>query len=915
MEVYVTIQYVENAVAGDDAMPCGKLELTPWLRLQPVNGFQDSDELVILAIARIDAAGNLALLRAREAGMAQGRQLVDQSVHELQVRMPTEVGGGVADVTTGTLGPSAAGGLRIAVPRAGDRIAFEAANAGNFAVLDVRADRLVLAGDLVTPGRVDGRDVSGDGQKLDSHIAIVAGNPHGTSAAQVGALSIQGGTLFGSLNLNSALTKSNAAGQQVVLLTDSSNQGGFFQTNTAAGQPAVRLTTSSGSQAGYQALYNAAGQETITLSAFAGGFIQTRNAANKPAVRLTTGGDAGYLNIYNGAGQEIVRLTDAASAGFLETRTAANAPAIRLTTTGGSQAGYLAAFNPSGNETITLSAFSSGFIQTRNAANKPAVRLTTAGESGYLNTFNGAGQEIVRISTTSNGGYLSTFNAAGKEVVQLTIGGDSGYIRVNNGAGQAASVVATTTEGSGFIETQTKSLKPGVRLTTVGGGDNGSVKVYGADGNVKLWLDGTGSKNFVMPHPEDPSKDIIYAALEGPEAAAYLRGRARLSSGYCAIQFPDHFRLVVLPESLTFQLTPRAACSQGLALTEHSAEGFIVRELGNGVGDYEFDYFVAGVRRGLDHFSPVVPRGHSAFGSPSEDAPSEPSSSPQSLTPAVASVQADEITLDDSPASSPDSVEPPASPDSPLTEPSVAPTPEADAANARLPAADTPFQQPRDPDCGCVSRAPAPSPSQENDGDQGEEEGGPFLRERAFLEQRVMVLRPHSERPRSRGPSIEAMTESAVDVRAGELLAERDALLESAQEAGERLGLEAAPRLAGGESPRMPVSAKFRQRTVDEYRERKRAAMIQSLPTADMAESVQPPEAPREAPANNWIPIGPSVVRQGQGANRPAVSGRVAGLAVAPGGQRVYAASANGGVWRSDNAGLDLAFDDGRVGP
>lgn len=64
----------------------------------------------------------------------------------------------------------------------------------------------------------------------------------------------------------------------------------------------------------------------------------------------------------------------------------------------------------------------------------------------------------------------------------------------------------------------------------------------------------------------------------------------------------------------------------------------------------------------------------------------------------------------------------------------------------------------------------------------------------------------------------------------------------------------------------------------------------------------------------NWSPIGPSVVLNGQAATRPQVSGRVSGVAVAADGQRVYAGSANGGVWRSDNAGrtwypLMNAFD------
>jgi hypothetical protein len=46
---------------------------------------------------------------------------------------------------------------------------------------------------------VDGRDVSADGTRVDGHVGITSGNPHGTTAAQVGALPISGGTLTGPL--------------------------------------------------------------------------------------------------------------------------------------------------------------------------------------------------------------------------------------------------------------------------------------------------------------------------------------------------------------------------------------------------------------------------------------------------------------------------------------------------------------------------------------------------------------------------------------------------------------------------------------------------------------------------------------------------------------------------------------------
>jgi hypothetical protein len=63
------------------------------------------------------------------------------------------------------------------------------------------------------------------------------------------------------------------------------------------------------------------------------------------------------------------------------------------------------------------------------------------------------------------------------------------------------------------------------------------------------------------------------------------------------------------------------------------------------------------------------------------------------------------------------------------------------------------------------------------------------------------------------------------------------------------------------------------------------------------------PGPPDPAQPSNWIPIGPSVVRRGQAVGNPAVSGRTADVAIAPGGTRVYAATANGGVWRSDDGG------------
>lgn len=78
----------------------------------------------------------------------------------------------------------------------------------------------------------------------------------------------------------------------------------------------------------------------------------------------------------------------------------------------------------------------------------------------------------------------------------------------------------------------------------------------------------------------------------------------------------------------------------------------------------------------------------------------------------------------------------------------------------------------------------------------------------------------------------------------------------------------------------------------------------------------------RDAPVGDdslWVPIGPAAVLRGQADTTPRVSGRVRALAVHPDGRRVYAGTANGGVWYSDDAGLSWLplgmFISGHSGP
>ena len=112
-------------------------------------------------------------------------------------------------------------------------------------------------------------------------------------------------------------------------------------------------------------------------------------------------------------------------------------------------------------------------------------------------------------------------------------------------------------------------------------------------------------KPFRMDHPERSDKEIWYVALEGPEAAAYVRGTAELVNGEAFVPFPDHFKHVANPETMTTIVTPLSINTYGLAVVEKTREGIRVKELMGGTGSFEFDWEVKCVRQGHENFEVI----------------------------------------------------------------------------------------------------------------------------------------------------------------------------------------------------------------------------------------------------------------------------------------------------------------------
>lgn len=191
------------------------------------------------------------------------------------------------------------------------------------------------------------------------------------------------------------------------------------------------------------------------------------------------------------------------------------------------------------------------------------------------------------------------------------------FVQFRNGSNAPAANLGKTGSDTGVLELFGAAGSLNVLLSHPGSSpDHGLIQLYDANeaAQAGMYVDSSGqgivfgdSKQFRVPNPDDASTDIVYASLEGPEAAAYLRGTAELTNGTAAIETPQHFRHVASNVGLTVNLTPLSAESLGLAVVEKSPERFVVRELHGGSGTYEFDYMITAVRKGHEDFQVIQP--------------------------------------------------------------------------------------------------------------------------------------------------------------------------------------------------------------------------------------------------------------------------------------------------------------------
>lgn len=267
-------------------------------------------------------------------------------------------------------------------------------------------------------------------------------------------------------------------------------------------------------------------------------------------------------------------------------------------------------------------------------------------DNGVVTLLDDGGNELALLSNSLDGnGIVEIYGTSGN--ANVTLGNlanfsDNGFLAAQDAQGTIKAALYADDNDSGVLSLRNSNGESRV-FSYIGNEDDGRIFLYGPNGNpnvgissltsdndygyigvlddngveqAALYIDNngqgqislSGAKNFKVPHPNDPTKDIWYTSLEGPEAAMYVRGTATLVNGEATIELPEHFSVLAAEKGITVLTSPLSADSKGLAIVSKSTSLVTVKELFNGTGNYEFDWEVKCVRRGYEDYEVVRPR-------------------------------------------------------------------------------------------------------------------------------------------------------------------------------------------------------------------------------------------------------------------------------------------------------------------
>ncbi len=238
-----------------------------------------------------------------------------------------------------------------------------------------------------------------------------------------------------------------------------------------------------------------------------------------------------------------------------------------------------------------------GLISLWKESDKEMIELGSGSKGGYIDFYNNNGKLTNLIAyddATNPSGFFSSYTATGKQ---------QAYLGSHNGSTPSGLILALNPNEDANVALSNLNNYPYNGLMAVQSNGNDVAGVYAdQSGYGIVWGD---IKSFRMKYPGRANQEIWYASLEGPEAAAYTRGTAKLVKGEAFVEFPEHYKVVANPESMTVIITPLSADSKGMAVIEKTGKGIKVKELSGGKGNYSFDWEVKCVRSGHENFRVV----------------------------------------------------------------------------------------------------------------------------------------------------------------------------------------------------------------------------------------------------------------------------------------------------------------------
>ncbi|MBV6457097.1 MAG: hypothetical protein HONBIEJF_00204 [Fimbriimonadaceae bacterium] len=257
-------------------------------------------------------------------------------------------------------------------------------------------------------------------------------------------------------------------------------------------------------------------------------------------------------------------------------------------------------------------------VNSRTTTNDFTMKAGSAANTVLLGAAGGVASwgKVDSARLTSDPASLSkvtggTFAMSGSDMQ----GADQSMIQLFTGSTEKIRLNPNTPTSGAFINVSGPNGNHNVRATFLASNpDHGFLAVHDSLGSQQAYMNvnanGDGvitadTKNFKVPDPTDPRFDILYACVEGPEAAMYTRGTGRLVNGQAVIDLPDHFLKLANMGTLTIQVTPLDEC-EGLFCRKGDSQ-FMVKELRKGTSNIEFDWEVKAVRKGHEDYKVVRP--------------------------------------------------------------------------------------------------------------------------------------------------------------------------------------------------------------------------------------------------------------------------------------------------------------------